>query len=117
MRDISREQEQRIAALALEHGRVGDIHHRDDGTVELVVDQKRFVLDTAGNLLAVPPDRAYMTVPIKTLRRMLGDVRVDEALGEVEGKMYPDHALALVLGDEVRAHLDDLLHAQEAAKS
>lgn len=117
MRELSREQEQRIAALALIHGRVADIRSREDGTVELTVEQRQFVLDINGNMDSVAPERAYMPIPIKTLRRMLGDARVNEALESVAERQYPDHALATVLGDEVRAMLDDLLHAREAAKS
>lgn len=110
MHELTREQEARIASMAIDSPSIR-VFPQDDGSVQVDADgQCSRLIDADGNVTSVQPPHAYVALPVKMLRDLLGDGPVDDALAQVRDRQYPDHALASVLGDAVRARIDDLTH-------
>ena len=103
MPDITRDQEAKIAELAVEHASVS-VDPQEDGTVIARGDHKAEVRISPDGKVSTPdPESAMFRLPVAMLRTMLGDTVMDAALNEVRGKAYSDHALGRLLDAEIHA--------------
>lgn len=112
MQELSREQESKIASLALSCGSVQVDRPKDDGTVRVQAGGRVLVFDEDGNEEAEEIHRMYFPVPLSLVRAVLGDERVDEALGEARDRSVPDHYLGVLLGGEMLEALEAMAENQ-----
>jgi hypothetical protein len=109
MQELSREQESAIARLAIDHPSVA-VSPQEDGTVKVTAGSRTLVLDEDGNTAPEPITHGYVRIPVRTLRRLLGDERMAEMLAEAAKSPYPDHALNSAFGGEMCEAIDAALH-------
>jgi hypothetical protein len=109
MQEITREQEAAIARLAIDHASVA-VAPQEDGTVKVTAGSRTLILDEDGNTAPEPITHGYVRIPVETLRRLLGDERMAEALTEAAESPYPEHALDQIVGREANAAILDALN-------
>ena len=114
MQEITREQEARIAKLALEGGRVY-VRPAGQGVVSVEVDGRVLHIDEDGVEKSAPVHEAFITLPIGLIRELVGDDVLGPALESASTKSYPEHGLNLVLGDDIRARITELLATSRRA--
>ena len=103
MEELTRQQEAKIAELAIHHASVS-VEPLEDGTVIARGDHKAEIrIDQNGRVSTPDPESAMFRLPVAMLRTMLGDTIMDAALNEVRGKAYSDHALGRLLDAEIHA--------------
>lgn len=102
MTEMTREQESAIARLAIDHASVA-VAPQEDGTVKVTAGSRVLILDEDGNSAPEPITHGYVRIPVETLRRLLGDERMDEALAEARNSPYAEHTLNTAVGHEANA--------------
>jgi len=108
MHELTREQEAKIAEMAMS-GHSVRVEPQSDGTVIAIVLDRRVVIGPDGNASALDIEAAYVRLPRQLLAALLGDEMVDEAGMKAREAHYPDHRLGMLLQDDIRAAIEALL--------
>lgn len=113
--ELTREQEAKIASLAIDHSSVS-VAPAEDGSVKVTAGGRAWLLNVDGNATAPVPEDARVGIPVDLLRRMLGEDVVDAALEQAQKAAYPEHALGFALQADTEARIAELLATSDQVR-